>query len=161
MGLYNVDFPALVVQLMPVRLRKAKHVRWLQCLVAPVITLYKSFTANRNNDLYVLAHNSQVVYLQAALNDTFDPVTRGIYITDGGFEDPLFVYLDAEHEPLPLYLNTESHPDWLYMNAETALEGYAFIVKVPTAITYNEAHMRALIDKYRLPSKNYYAIHTI
>ena len=139
---------------------------WLQSLTAPVGQLYDSFSANRNNNIYNLAHNSQVVYLQAVLNDTFDNVSRGIYITDGSIFDPLYTYLVAENQPLWLGLSSEvgstSYPDpqWLFRNSETTYSGFLFIVMVPSAVVYDVLRMRALIDKFRLPSKSSYQIVT-
>ena len=162
---YEIDFAAFIKMMLPVRLRKAVMLSWLNCLVQPVKDLYNTFSTNRSANLYELSHNSQVVYLQTALNDTFDMTGRGIYITDGSNDDPLYLYLIAENNPLWLGLNSEegttSYPDpqWLYTDAETAYSGYQFIVHVPTAIgAYDAIRMKALIDKYRLPSKNRYLI---
>ena len=164
MTIYDVDFTTLVKQLMPVRLRQSKMVRWLQCLIVPVIELYQYFTANRSNNLYWLGHNGQVVYLQAVLNDIFDPISRRIYIDDGGITDPLFVYLNAETTPLWLGKMSEAgstwypDPQWLFTTAETTASGFCFVIKVPTVVVFDTYRLRALVDKYRLPSKANYSI---
>jgi hypothetical protein len=166
MPLFDIDYDALIWQILPVRLRKAIAYSWLKCLAAPVIRLYNLFKVNRNTNLYALAHNSQVAYMEAALNDTFDPTGRGIYIADGPFEDPLFVYLVPESKPLWLGLSSEigstSYPDpeVLYTDGETSLLGIAFIVMVPVAVTFDTARMRALVDFYRLTGRNNYSIMT-
>jgi hypothetical protein len=166
MAYFDVDISTLVRHLLPVRLRKSITLAWLNCLVQPVRELYALFLANRAGNLYVLGHNGQTVYLEAALNDTFDPIARGIFISDGANADPLFVYLDAEAQPLWLGLvseeGTTSYPDpqWLYTDPETSVNGYQFIVMVPAGLVYDPARMTAMIDKYRLPSKNIYTIET-
>ena len=164
MSVYDIDFPLLVRQLLPVRLRNDKTTRWLQCLVAPVVELYGLFTANRLRNVYNLAHNSQVTYLQAVLNDVFDPVARGVYIDDGGVIDPLFVYLSSENEPMWLGLTSEAgittypDPEYLYTGAETLASLVCFVVKVPFGVVFDEVRLRALVDKYRLPSKGNYSV---
>jgi hypothetical protein len=162
---YDIDFDALIRSLLPVRLRKAVMEHWLRCLVQPVKDVYQWFIANRNANLYTLSHNSQVVYLQAALNDMFDPATRGIYISEVPGTLPVYVYLPAEHHPQWLAVAGEtpvtySAPMWLYTSAETALSGYDFVVMVPMAVLWEPVRMRALIDKYRLPSRGSYTIVT-
>ncbi len=163
---YQMDFPDLVAHLVPVRLRKAITLSWLQCLVQPVLELYNKFTAFRDNNIYTLLHNSQVVFMEAALNDVFDNFDRGIYITDGSAVDPLFVYLNAENLPLWLGLNSEAgttfypDPQWLFKGSETTFHGYDFLVMVPATVTYNHDQMNALIDKYRLPSRSSYLVLT-
>jgi hypothetical protein len=139
---------------------------WLKSLVAPVEQLHNSFTINRQDNLYQLSHNSQVVYLQAALNDVFDPISRGIIMADGAFEDPLFTYLVIEEKPLLLGLvseiGTATYPDpqYLYTDIETSLLGNCFIVKVPAGVSFDMERMKAAINKYRLPGKNTYDIIT-
>ena len=161
---YEIDFQELVKMLVPVRLRKTIMLAWLQCLVRPVKELYDSFYANRRNNIYMLHHNSQLVYLQAVLNDTFDFVDRRIYIIDGAVADPLYTYLTAETQPLWLGLQSEAgitsypYPQWLYTYTETAYSGYAFIVMVPYAVFFDPSRMAGLINRYRLPSKTSYHI---
>ena len=166
MGFFDVNYDVLSVQILPVRLRKEKMKAWIQCLISPVKWLFNLFGINRNNNLYILAHNSQVVYLQAALNDVFDPVGRNIIIVDGPYEDPLFTYLVPEMRPIWLGLASEAgstayaDPEVLYTNAETSLLGISFIVKVPVAVPFDMARMKALINSYRLPGRNLYQVVT-
>lgn len=170
MSLFQVDFTALTRTLMPVRLRNSAMLAWLKALVSPVVWLYGLFTASRNAHLYLLAHNSQVCYLEAALNDLFDPVSRGILVTDGPFEDPLYIYLVPELKPVWVGLVSEEgstpypDPEVLYTDGETALLGVGFIVKVPLPVAagagYDVLRLRALVDVYRLPGRKNYSVVT-
>lgn len=161
---YSIDFTGLVRSLVPVRLRKAVELAWLQCLVHPVREVYERFAQNRGNNIYSLNHNSQVVYLQAALNDTFDSMARRIYITDAQIADPLFTYLIAENQPVWLGLGSEAGattypcPQWLFTAAEAGASGYVFIIMIPAAVAYEPVRLHALVDKYRLPSKGNYGV---
>ncbi len=164
MPFFDIDYDVLVWQLLPVRLRKPIAYAWLKCLVEPVKWLYGLFTGFRSANLYLLAHNSQVAYLEAALNDTFDSALRRIYITDGAYEDPEFVYLAPENKPVWLGLVAEigstgyTNPRALYTNAETSLLGTAFITVVPVGLIFDTQRMRALVDFYRLAGRNQYEI---
>lgn len=166
MSLFDVNYDILSYQLLPVRLRKVKTVAWIRCIIAPIKWLYNLFGVSRANNLYHLTHNSQVVFLSAALNDIFDPLGRGIYIEDGQYEDPLFVYITPETRPLWLGLSSEIGssfypvPQVLYTDSETSLLGNAFVVKVPVTLAFDMQRMIALINKYRLASKNVYQIVT-
>lgn len=166
MGFFDINYDTLRVQLLPVRLRKSVMKAWLRCLVIPVKWLYNLFMTNRENNLYFLAHNSQIVYLEAALNDVFDPISRGIFIEDGPYEDPLFTYLIPEERPLWIGLSSEAGtvaypvPMALFTDAETSLLGNAFIVNVPSGVTFDADRMKALINRYRLAGRSIYQIVT-
>src|SRR6185437_15509245 len=103
MPLFDISYKALVNILLPPRLRNSKMVAWLNVLTIPVVYIYNLFTTNRNNDLYNLAHTSQVCFMQGVLNDTFDYALRRIYIIDGPEFDPLFIYTALEEKPLFIY----------------------------------------------------------
>jgi hypothetical protein len=170
MGFYDIDYDELVLQLLPTWLRQPMMKAWLRVLVNPVKSLYNLFKANRKNDLYILSHSGQVCYLEAALNDALDPFLRGIYITDGPFEDPLFLYLDTETKPLWLGLVSEEgltpypDPEPLYTDAETYGVGVCFIVHVPIPVSvgtgYDINRLKAIVDLYRLPGRSFYSVVT-
>ena len=157
---------------MPVRLRTTIHKAWLKCLAGPVIYLKSLFDTNRTDNLYTLAHSSQVCYLQAVLNDVFDPIARGIYIADGPYVDPDFIYKVDEDKPLFIDLVAEvgtgiiPHPDPvpLYTGCETYIAGVQFMVMVPSAVAaapgYDVYRLKALVNEYRLVSKNNYTVIT-
>ena len=172
MSVFDVDFSSvgLPKYVTPVRLRQSKMLAWLQALVSPVSYHYGLFTTNRTNDLYDLSHNGQVCYLKAALNDVFDPTGRRIYITDGPYVDPDFIYQAIEQKALPIDLVIEiglavipaPDPVPLYTSAETYWLGVQFIIKVPHVVAgipgYDLNRLRALVDKYRLVGKNNYSV---
>ncbi len=166
MGLFDVNYDNVVWYALPVRLRKVVQYAWLRSLITPVKWLAMMFRTNRAGNLYRLAHNSQVVYLEMALNDTFDNIGRRIYITDGPFRDPLYTYLQPEEKPVWLGLISEAgtttypDPEVLYTDGETAIMGIGFIVRIPAAITFNMARLRAMVDLYRLAGRINYTIET-
>ncbi len=167
MTVFDVDFNVLVRQLLPVRLRQAVTLAWLKCLVAPVKWIHSFFMVNRQNNLYLLSHNGQVCYLEAALNDIFDPDNRRIFIDDPLFRDPVYTYLINEEKPVFLGLVSEigvssipaPNPVPLYLESELYNGGgTSFIINVPLVLSLTPGQMArftALVDRYKLPARLY------
>ncbi|MCW3120701.1 MAG: hypothetical protein JWQ38_193 [Flavipsychrobacter sp.] len=168
MGLFDVDYNRLSWQNMPVRLRKSIHYAWLKCLVLPVVYLHGLFTTNRANNLYRLNHSSQVCYIEALLNDTFDNIDRGIFISEIEYHDPVYIYESLENKPVYIDLISEigtsiilpPDPIPLYTDAEVSFTAPFFIVNVPSTIIFDITRMKALIDQYRLAGRTIYQIVT-
>ena len=154
----------------PTRMRQLVNYAWLKCLIAPCAYLKGLFDTNRAANLYFLAHNSQVCFIQAAINDTFDPVSRRLYIADPQYDDPLVVFTVTEIPPdttVPLYLASETTPTGaqpilpLYLESEVGIDNNCFVVMVPTALALTSDQinqLRGMVDEYRLPGKNNYTI---
>ena len=139
MRVFNIDYNLLLKLLLPKVLRQPLQLAWLSSLVSPVKYLYEQFTTYRKATDYYLSHNSQVVYLQAVLNDRYDEGLRRIRITDGPFIDPQFMYKQVENKPMYLNKSSESQPRHIYTNGETvnAPGSIDFFIKKPVSITYN------------------------
>jgi hypothetical protein len=173
MSVFDIDYGinGLGRQELPVDLRSEPRLEWLAALLSGVKVTYEEFLANRGENLYELAHTGQVCYLEAVLNDVFDDTDRGIFISDGPFIDPDFIYRSDELKPLFIDLVSEiggsvipdPDPVPLYTVAETYPMGVQFVVNVPAGLGLDAgelARLRALVDKYRLVSKNTYTIVT-
>ena len=74
MGFFDIDIDKTIWEYLPVDDREPVRYEWLKVLAECPKFVYTEFMANRTGNLYNLAHNGQVCYLQAALNDLFDPV---------------------------------------------------------------------------------------
>ncbi|AZI53912.1 hypothetical protein EIB75_10580 [Epilithonimonas vandammei] len=146
---FNTDFQKLVKLHLPTTMRTAEMQQWVQSLTAPIIYLNNDFLEFRNNNLYILQHNSQVCYMRGVLNDKFDPQQRRIYIDDGDLHTRQYIYTDGEKKPK--YLGTM----YLYDDAEYEDTGVDFVVWIPENLEYDDFEMRAQIDRYRLASKRY------
>ncbi len=167
MGLFDIIYSNLPATILPVRLRRVIHKAWLKALIAGSVgALYIRFRANRANNLYILAHNGQVCYLEAALNDMFDNVNRLIYISDPPYRDPIYLYRNVEHKQVYVATNGEAgttvypSPVYLFTYSEIAFSISGFIVNVPAALVYDVDRLKALVNKYRLPSKTNWIIST-
>lgn len=152
---FNIDLKAFALSLLPVSLRFRGLSAFIIALCTPFIALYRSFSSNRNNNLYRLAITSQVCYLEKALNDRFDWIGRRIYISDGSVKRRTYIYTREEDFPLIIYSAEDEAPRYLYTRDEGSGETADFIVNVPAFIPFDYNEMCALIDTYKLASKTY------
>lgn len=153
-NVYRIDFDKLVVQLLPILLRKATHVVWLRALITPWVALHKSFMAKRAAWRYQLTHTPQVFSLENVLNDTFDPEQRRIYIVDGDYIDAIRFYEPADSRPVHFY---EATPEVrFYEPSAFDVLDVDFVVHIPLSLSAaEELRFRALLDFYKLPDKTY------
>lgn len=161
--IFSVDFEALIGQLLPMRWRKPLMHHWLLCLQAPTIALHQRLLIYRASVKRQLRYNSQVVYMQAALNDGVDNVTRRIFLSEGSNGVPLWLFTPAEEVPRFLGsrgagASTIGTSVWLFTRSETVATRYDFIVWVPVTLIYDPIYLKGLIDSLRLPTKGNYTI---
>jgi hypothetical protein len=130
-------------------------VSWLLLLISPVVKLYNQFQAFRTACIYRLTITPQVCFLERALNDKYDIVSRRITISDPVRRGLLFIYTRAENKPVFIYRRSENMPRYLYTKAETARAGVDFIIKVPLAVSFNAAEMVAFVNAYKMASKRF------
>jgi len=130
----------------------------LSVLVSEIEVLWSLFKSFTDDTDYTLSHNGQVVYLEAALNDAFDPSARGIYITNSGGNEIIPLFPDNDLKELELQPDSDfSNMVTLYPDSEYEGGEYDFIVNVPFVLTQGETYrMQSILDKYKLASKRYY-----
>ena len=160
MNIFNIDFRILIQLILPLRKRKPLRRAWLYALISQVVYLYNLFSTRRTERLYNLAHNTQVVYMQSLLNDRFDNTLRRIFISDTPNISPKFTFTVPEQKYLHLFTAAENNNQTLFTNAEIAHAGNGFIVNIPASLHIDYALLTALIDAFRLPSKNNYSFQT-
>ena len=146
---FNVNWKKLAVLLTPTFLRGEKITAWLELIIEGVNQVHYQWLQLRKNNIYSLAHNSQVCYLRAALNDRFDNEQRRILIVDGNKYEREYIYTRGEQKPY--FLGTL----FIYSREDYADTGVDFIVRVPSDLIYNEVEMQALIKFYKLASKRF------
>ncbi len=151
-NIFELDYDRLLIFLLPTFLRKSKMICWLKSALSPVKVIYSEFQKNRNDNLYKLAHNSQVCYLRKALKDAFDLSLRRIYITDGNRCIRQYIYTNPEQKPV--YFGTLS----LRSATDYADTGVDFRVILPKGFNLSSEvyyRLKALTDFYKLASKRY------
>lgn len=147
--MYNLNIDKLLVLLTPTFLRKPKLVAWLRMLATPFHKLLYDFQRASQDNLYNLAHNSQVCYLRKALNDEFDDEQRRIRIEDGKQKQRLYIYPRSANKPL--YLGKI----FLYQRGDYIDGGVDFIVVLPKDLTYDKYKLEALVNFYKLAGKRW------
>lgn len=155
--MFSVNFKNIIDQNLPPKTGTDTPITkaWLYSLIQPIIELYAIFSSYRIQALYTLSFTGQVIYLEKLLNDTFNNGGTEIFIEDGGKIAP-FIFNTEENEPdLFIYNTEENEPDFFIYNTEEYPGNIDFIVKVPTALVFDDNHMKSLINKYKLAGKNY------
>ncbi|SNR16547.1 conserved protein of unknown function [Tenacibaculum jejuense] len=150
--IYDTDFYKQISLLLPTFKRKSKIINFLKSLIKPLTELYQVFKRYRTETLYKINHNGQVVYLQKVLNDRFDKTQRRIFISDGLFNNPTYVYPHEDQKDI--YLNTQ----YIFNQTELEFKDVDFVVVLPSDISVSDEEdirMRSLINYYKLASKTY------
>ena len=143
------DWKTWAFSLIPPYLRGNTVQSWTNLFSDEISSIWYLWFEKRKENIYKLAHNSQKVYLRAALNDRFDTQLRRIRIDDGNAYKRKYIYTDEEQKPRFLGI-IYIHGDEDYSDT-----GVDFIVEVPNDIIFNINEMKGLIDLYKLASKRY------
>lgn len=155
----NVNFFNLIQLLIPEKIRKPKHLAWLDSLLRPLQTLNAEFVAWAGVQRDVLAYNGQVLYLERILNNEFDPDDRSIYIDDPDvYIEDNFVHNKVEPIPtLFIYNKAEVQPILPIYNLSEVAENVDFVVFIPTGINTDadKTAMSAIINRYRAAGKRF------
>lgn len=155
-NIYTVNWSKLAIWNIPVPLRLPKTLAFVTALVSCINSVYNSFISHANYVDYWLGINSQVCFMEKALNDKYDFDSRGIYIEDAVEYDPLLLFLKIENKPLVLYCKSEEIEQALYTKAETAQFTVDFIVFVPGIRRASEyVEIAAFVESIKLPSKTF------
>lgn len=153
--MFDIDFNNVVVWLTHRRVLTVFNVAWLKALISPIADLYNEFKAYREDILYKLNHNSQVCYIEAALNDAFDIVERRIYTSDAGGEMVTLINRDTDGDAL--IIDDDANGGIIIHNDSAYFGGsYDFIVNIPYQFTDAEMYrLKALVDYYKLAGKRF------
>lgn len=147
-GWFALDVDRLVILLLPILWRKPKMVAYLQALVAPIKLIHYDWKVMRVNNLYRIRHNWMKCYLQAALNDEFDPELRRIRIDEPNIYSNKYIYTLGEGKPKylgKLYLRT---------HAESSGNGIDFTVNM-NGVAASVYDIRNLVDYYKMDGTKY------
>lgn len=135
---------------------KTTIVAWLSVLIGPIQALHARFVEYANDIDYKLNHNGQVCYLEAALNDSFDPVMRRIYIADAGGNAIVPLQRDGDSEPV--LLGSDSGGSALVLQPDSGYTGgsFDFLVVIPYTFSQSQTYrLRSLVDYYKLAGKRF------
>lgn len=147
----SIDLYILITQLLPPAMYYDWYSDYIKSAAKPLNDLYTSFYSFFDSVKYRLTFNGQVIYMEHVLNDQFDNINRGIYITDSNLVDSTFIFTHAEgNEPFYIGMNSESlTPNYLFTNQEY-VDDVDFVVNVPSTVTFNIDELKYLVNSYRI-----------
>ena len=170
--IYQVNFDKWILSVLPSFLRHSLMFAFLRAMCKPITAdstgIYPRFLTARKEHLYRLAHNGQVCYLRAALNDAFGvKPSAGFTIEDytenvgewqfakyDGMNDQLYPVDESLNPNLPEGETADPAMPILYAEEILNQEHYHFIVGVPSAIYATQLDkVQAIVEKYRMLSK--------
>lgn len=152
--------------MLPPFLRGNIMIAWLSALSKPIEQLYVSFMSYRAATMIKVSYNSQVIYLEKLLNDTYNSGgTLPIYIYDTANTQVEYLANKAEGYQSP-YIYNKSEPDtgsWYIGNKSEYNAQYDFIIMVPATLyatllldgSTGLLNMTALVNFYRLAGKRF------
>jgi hypothetical protein len=153
---YNVNWARFAAYNLPIDLRKIKIFSYLLSLMQPIVRLHADFKQFRKEQLYEAMINGQVIKLERVLNDTFDPIDRRIYITDGDTYEPPVFYEEYKNQPVIFY--EEGNPDnpVFYSDSTSGnVISFNFYVHVPESVFTEYNRIRATVNKYRARGRTF------
>jgi len=165
--MFSFNFINAIKLLVPPRIRSTKLLLWVQAFIQVIDDLFTSVKSFRSDELFMLQHNSQVMYLEHILNDRFNPYFTDppqasldgdeIYIDDGDDKNATIIYNKSESRTPPyIYNKSESGYDPVYIYNKGELSPLVgFIIWVPDTFTYDENEMKALVNKLKLAGSQY------
>lgn len=96
--MFNIDFDKLINNNLDNFVRQPKFVNRLKCIVYEVKNLYTQFISFRDDRIIKAAGNGQVIWLEKILNDKWDNISRGIFISDP-IPSPFYIWKKTEAVP--------------------------------------------------------------
>jgi len=160
--IFNIDYNRLTIALTPLKLRRGMLLNYFYVAVSMVQRLSGLFGSFRESTNYRMNHNGQVCYLQALLNDEFDPASRRIRVIDAPEMLATIIYKRSAGEPpLMLYRRSTSQFEKIVERAYTGDETAKFQVVLPPALNgvIDESRLSALVAMYKLVSMRYKVIY--
>lgn len=150
---YNISFYRLVLLLLPTMLRQNIVVAFIAALVKPVALIHRQLEVYRSQ--VDIAVNSQVCYLQALLNDSYDYYNRRIVVRDAPVDyNDFFLFSEGSGNAVML-----SEDASLWVDAgKLGTTVPDFEIVFPKGYTLSEEEnkaVRQLINNNKLTSKKY------
>ena len=142
---------------LPIAKRRFVNIAWLTFLSKPIRRILAEYYTYRLSNELLIHMNGQVIYIEHILNHYFDQVNEGIYITDSAeVEEGVILYNNGENnEETYLYNDAENNDETYFFNLEELQNWPDFIINIPSAVTFNEQQLRALVNRFKIAGKNY------
>lgn len=105
---FQINFGKVIQENILKYLRTPRRLDRLMAMVKPFKVIYIEFTNLTAEYTYKCRFNGQMIYLETALNDRFDPVNRAIYIDDAFFPKTYIYKRSEARPPLIMYRKWQS-----------------------------------------------------
>jgi hypothetical protein len=155
--MYNVNWNNVIKSALPPRLYKTTIVAWLSVFAKYFQELHARLIDYSNEVNKKLKYNSQVCYLEAALNDKFDPIKKEIKINDAG--GSRLIPLQRDRDSAPVIIGSDAAGPAMILQPDSGYTGgdYDFIVSIPQRIAGDipESRLHSLLNYYKLAGKKY------
>jgi len=115
------NWPSLRL-LVPSFLRKTILFAWLDVLHSQVVVMDDNLVDYRDDVLYKMNHNSQVIYFEKVINDKFDPTNRAIWIETVANRSRFTLFTKPEAKP-KRYIYSKWNAATNYVADDFAVEG--------------------------------------
>ncbi|GAB1403026.1 hypothetical protein MASR1M74_02040 [Lentimicrobium sp.] len=148
--MFNLDFQKLINNLLPWFLRGPRMRAWLEVLSSPVAWLHQKFTSQRDDTIFSVSHNGQVISLEDMLNQVFNPdnAHQRIYISDSQRKTKVYLYNKSENKSTRFHNLGESFPP-VYLLSQNEPSGLDFTVWVHSSIPFDYDHMFSLVAGHK------------
>lgn len=157
MSKYDVNINALATMLLPHCLRGSVTTAIIKVAAKPLANIGTDFSTYRKQKNYRIAHNSQVCYLRAVLNDKMSPKTRGFEVADSTDEyQGVFLNKREQNDPVVVSLREEENAVDIYCRDFGNTRFVSFTVTVPISFRFERLkELRSYINTYKLAGSRY------
>lgn len=180
---YNINWPLWIARNTDTERRQPKRLAWLHSLITRIRNVHAVFVAFVFNTETQLQYNSQVIYLERALNEKFNSSLPAYSsYTPEGVSGPIGIYISQATDTIErvyIFNKSESRPKtFIYNKSESEYPTYIynkselhdqpdFTINVPIAlgdvttdIALQKA-IRAYVNLYRYAGKRFNIINYI
>lgn len=126
---YIINWDKTIKENIPVFFHTVFRLSWITALIKPFKVMHAEFLILRDDYMYKVRYNSQVIYLERILNDKFDSVNRAIYITDLNQINEEYWYQNIESKPAN-YLYSNWNVGTAYLIGEYAVDGNTVYIAI-------------------------------
>lgn len=146
---YDIDFEKLVKMLLPSIKRKTVRVSWLTAILKPLRNIHDEFVEFADAKIYDARRTGQTIVLENLLIEKFG---AGITITNNELElNGAFV---GDGIDQGCFIG-EGSDIASYIDVTYSVGTKSFTVSVPSAITFVQSEMEAVIDQFKLYGTTY------
>jgi len=166
--MFSVYYRDFVRGLFPYFLRQAKNIDFLNSLIISIQYVNNLFVSFRKDNLFKLAFNSQIIYLEKYLNLVYLNVSvypNNIYIEDIANVDEFYLYNKSEEQKAVYFYNVaDSHAPVYLQNRSEQTSQNNYIIYIPTSTTiqndykgipFDETILKNRVNQYNNAGKTY------